>query len=122
MNGQRNRLLGQWGEELAARYLIEHGYRIVDANWRCRFGEIDLIAKEKGYLCFVEVKLRKNDRMASAMEFVDARKQKKLRTTAQLYLSIHPIQEQPRFDVIEVYAPDGLQTVKPEIHHITNAF
>ena len=122
MNGQRNRLLGQWGEELAARYLIEHGYRIVDANWRCRFGEIDLIAKEKGYLCFVEVKLRKNDRMAAAREFVDARKQRNLRTAAQLYLGIHPTQEQPRFDVIEIYAPDGLQTVKPEIHHITNAF
>lgn len=122
MNGQRNRLLGQWGEELAARYLIEHGYRIVDANWRCRFGEIDLIAKENGYLCFVEVKLRKNDRMAAAREFVDARKQRNLRTAAQLYLGIHPTQEQPRFDVIEIYAPDGLKTGKPEIHHVTNAF
>ena len=122
MSGQRNHLLGQWGDELAARYLMKCGYQILDANWRCRFGEIDLIAKEKGYICFVEVKLRKNDRMASAAEFVDARKQKKLRTTAQLYLSIHPTQEQPRFDVIEIYAPDGLQTVKPEIHHIINAF
>lgn len=122
MSGQRNHLLGQWGEKLAARYLMKCGYQILDANWRCRFGEIDLIAKEKGYICFVEVKLRKNDRMASAAEFVDARKQKKLRITAQLYLSIHPTQEQPRFDVIEIYAPDGLQTVKPEIHHIINAF
>lgn len=122
MSGQSNRLLGQWGEELAARYLMEHGYRILDANWRCRFGEIDLVAKEKNYLCFVEVKLRKNNRMASAMEFVDVRKQKKLSTAAQLYLSTHPTKEQPRFDVIEIYAPDGLQTDKPEIHHITNAF
>ena len=122
MSGQHNRLLGQWGESLAARYLIDRGYRILDANWRCRFSEIDLIAKEKGYLCFVEVKLRKNDRMAAAKEFVDFRKQKKLHTAAQLYLSIHPTKEQPRFDVIEIYAPDGLQTVRPEIHHITNAF
>ena len=122
MSGQSNRLLGQWGESLAAQYLMDRVYRILDANWKCRFGEIDLIAKEKGYLCFVEVKLRKNNKMAAAMEFVDVRKQRKLRTTAQLYLSIHPTREQPRFDVIEIYAPDGLQTVKPEIHHIIDAF
>lgn len=122
MSGEKQRLLGRWGEELAAQYLMDRGYRIIDVNWRCRFGEIDLIAKKENYLCFVEVKLRKNDKMASAMEFVDTRKQNKLRTTAQLYLSIHPTREQPRFDVIEVYAPRGLQTERPIIRHIPNAF
>ena len=54
-------LLGAWGETLAAQYLRKKWYRIVAANYRCRFGEIDLIAKNRRYLVFVEVKLRKNE-------------------------------------------------------------
>lgn len=122
MRGQDNRLLGRWGETLAAEELRKKGYHIVAANWRCRFGEIDLIAKKGGYVCFVEVKLRKNDRVAQALEFVDIRKQNKLRTTAQMYLMTHPTPEQPRFDVMEIYAPQGMQTLRPVIHHMEDAF
>ena len=73
-------------------------------------------------MVFVEVKLRKSARFASAMEYVDSRKQKRLRTTAQLWLSLHPTEKQPRFDVIEIYAPEGLATRRPEIRHWEDAF
>ena len=59
MNGGEKRLLGRWGEELAARELAGKGYRLVAAGWHCRFGEIDLICEKEDFLCFVEVKLRR---------------------------------------------------------------
>ena len=116
MSGGESRLLGRWGEALAAEELRRRGCRLVEAGWRCRFGEVDLIAEEGPFLCFVEVKLRKDGRVAQAREFVDRRKQEKLRTTAQLYLAEHPTQLQPRFDVVEIYAPQGLATRAPEIY------
>ena len=122
MSGQDSRRKGRWGEELAAKYLRDKGYSISAANWRCRLGEVDLIAEDGTYLCFVEVKLRKSAAYGSAAEFVDRRKQDKLRRTAMLYLSGHPTELQPRFDVIEIYAPQGEHTVKPEIIHLENAF
>ncbi len=118
----RNNLLGAWGESLAADYLKKKGYKLLAANFRSRFGEIDLIVSNKKFLVFVEVKLRKSDRFARASEFVDFHKQNRLRTTAQMYLAEFPTQLQPRFDVIEIYAPEGTQTVDPEIHHMEDAF
>ncbi|MBQ5608525.1 MAG: YraN family protein [Oscillospiraceae bacterium] len=118
----RNNLVGAWGESLAASYLQKKKYRLVASGFRCRFGEIDLIVADRKHLVFVEVKLRKSDRFASAMEFVDYRKQNRIRTTAGLYLSQNPTELQPRFDVIEIYAPYGLETKKPEIHHLEDAF
>ena len=115
-------LLGRWGEGVAAEYLRRKRYTIAAANYRCRFGEIDLIAENRKYLIFVEVKLRKNARFAEAMEFVDAKKQERIRQTAELYLAEHETQKQPRFDVIEIYAPEGTATVRPEIHHTEDAF
>ena len=122
MSGGERRLLGRWGEAAAAEYLKKKGYTLVAANWQCRFGEVDLIMRRGRYLVFVEVKLRKSAGFAQAREFVDVRKQDKLRTSAQLYLSMHPTLLQPRFDVVEVYAPQGIQTVHPEIVHLENAF
>ena len=118
----RSNLLGAWGESLAAEYLKKKGYKLLAANYRSRFGEIDLIAANKSYLAFVEVKLRKSDRFAKAAEFVDFHKQNRLRSTAQMYLSKFPTQLQPRFDIIEIYAPDGIETLKPEIYHMEDAF
>lgn len=103
-------------------YLRKKRYEPVAANWHSRFGEIDLIVQNRRYLVFVEVKLRKNARYGTAAEFVDARKQARLRTTAELYLAEHPTQLQPRFDVIEIYAPEGLQTKRPVIYHLEDAF
>lgn len=118
----RNNLVGAWGEALAAEYLRKKHYTVEAAGYRSRFGEIDLIVKNRKYLVFVEVKLRKSDRFAQALEYVDRRKQDKLRMTASLYLSQNPTLLQPRFDVIEIYAPQGTATQVPTIHHMEDAF
>lgn len=115
-------LLGPWGEALAADYLRKKRYTIVASRFRSRFGEIDLIARNNKFLVFVEVKLRKNSSFAQAREFVDKRKQDRIRTTAMLYLSRYPTELQPRFDVIEIYAPQGIETKSPELHHLEDAF
>ena len=122
MSGRESRLLGRWGEDRAAEYLRDEGFTIKAANWKCRFGEIDLIASDGVYLCFIEVKLRKSAAFGSAAAFVDRRKQEKVRTAAVLYLSRHKTDLQPRFDVIEIYAPLGMETRKPEIFYLENAF
>jgi len=113
---------GAWGEELAAKFLRRKRYKILEQNYSCRFGEIDIIAETSEFLVFIEVKLRKNDSHGAAREFVTAGKQERLRTTAMLYLSQHPSEKQPRFDVVEVYAPDGVATKKPTINHLEDAF
>ena len=118
----RVNLLGAWGEAQAAEYLRKKRYEIVAAGYRSRFGEIDLIVCNKKYLVFVEVKLRKSDDFAKAMEYVDRRKQDKIRVTASIYLSQNPTVLQPRFDVIEIYAPQGMETRKPTIYHMEDAF
>ena len=117
-----SKLSGAWGEALAAEYLRKKHYKLVAAGYHCRFGEIDLIVQNKQYLVFVEVKLRKSDRFAQAREFVDYRKQERLRTTAAFYLAEHETALQPRFDVIEIYAPDGVATRAPVINHLEDAF
>ena len=118
----RNNLAGAWGKALAAEYLRKKRYTLIASGFRCRFGEIDLIAKNRQYLVFVEVKLRKSSDFASAAEYVDRRKQEKIKATAAFFLSRNPIPLQPRFDVIEIYAPEGTQTAHPEIHHMEDAF
>ena len=118
----RNNLVGAWGEAVAAEYLRKKRYEIVAAGYRCRFGEIDLIVRDRKFLVFVEVKLRNSDKFAQAMEFVDSFKQDRLRTTAEFYLSKYATNLQPRFDVIEIYAPDGTQTAHPVIRHWEDAF
>lgn len=107
---------------MAAEYLRKRRYEIVAVNYRSRFGEIDLIARNKKYLVFAEVKLRKSAEFAEALEFVDAKKQARIRMTAELYLSELDTDLQPRFDVIGIYAPDGPATRHPEIHHLEDAF
>ena len=118
----RNNLVGAWGEQIAAEYLRKKRYKILAAGYRCRFGEIDLIVSDRKYLVFVEVKLRKSAQFAKALEYVDRRKQDRLRTTAGMYLSQNPTELQPRFDVIEIYAPEGTETARPEIYHMEDAF
>lgn len=120
--GESARWLGQWGEQLVAKYLQKQGWIVVARNFRCRMGELDIVAKNEQYIIFVEVKLRKNDRFGSACEAVTPAKQHKLRIAAELYLAVHPTLLQPRFDVAEVYAPQGLSTENPDIYYIENAF
>lgn len=94
----------------------------MEQNYHSRYGEIDLVMKNGTYLIFVEVKLRKNARYGTPAEAVTRTKQEKLRNTALMYLQTHETGLQPRFDVIEIYAPRGMETHPVPIHHIENAF
>ena len=114
--------LGAWGEEKAAHYLRRKGYKILERNYSCRFGEIDLIASGHGFMAFVEVKLRKNADFAEAREFVTAAKQRRILTSAQLWIASHGCELQPRFDVVEIYAPEGMDSRTVQINHLEDAF
>ena len=95
---------GDQGEALTARYLAERGYKILDRQWRCRFGELDIVARSPGgILCFVEVKRRGPGSIGLPREFVDGRKQQRLRRAANLYIGFHGLDCPARFDVAEVY-------------------
>ncbi len=118
----KNNLTGAWGEALAAEYLRKKRYEILASGYRCRFGEIDLIVRSRKFLVFVEVKLRKSADFARAREFVDGRKQERIRTTAAMYLAQNPTELPCRFDVVEIYAPEGMETRHPEINHLEDAF
>lgn len=118
----KSNLLGVWGESLAAAYMRKKRYRIVGSNYQCRLGEIDLICQNRKYLVFVEVKLRKTDEFGTGGEFVGADKQRKVIAAASMWLQQNPTELQPRFDVIEIYAPQGMDTKKPVINHLEDAF
>jgi len=110
-----SRQLGNRGEAEVAKYLRKKRYTLLASQWRCRFGELDLVAKEpKGTVCFVEVKLRGEGSIAAPREFVDGRKQQRLRTAASLWLAQKEMEDVPaRFDVAEVYAEsDGTLRVE----------
>ena len=113
------RLIGELGEIEAARYLRHHGYIIVEANYRCRLGEIDIIAEDRKFLCFVEVKTRSENMMYAPSDAVDTAKRAKIIAAAQLYMTVKKPQKQTRFDVIEVYFEND-EPIK--INHIENAF
>ena len=113
---------GHWGEVQAADYLRKHRYKLVSAGFTCRFGEIDLIVTDRRYVIFVEVKTREAPEPVQAREYVTKQKQGRLRTSAQVWLEQNPTKLQPRFDVVEVYAPQGVDTKDPVIIHIENAF
>lgn len=115
-------LLGRWGEQTAAEYLQKKRYRLLGMNYRTRFGELDLIAANKKYLVFVEVKLRRSDSFAAPREYVTAAKIERLKASAELWLQENETKLQPRFDVIEILAPEGEKTLRPKITHIENAF
>ena len=116
------RSLGTWGEKRAAAYLRLRGYRILCMNYSQRGGEIDIIARKGKFIVFAEVKLRKNADFAEAREFVHAAKQQRIINTALMYLAQNADEElQPRFDVIEIYAPEG-ERGRIKINHIPDAF
>ena len=110
---------GNRGEAAVARYLRQRGYTLLASQWRCRFGELDLVARERrGTLCIVEVKLRSVGSIALPREFVDSRKQQRLRSAAELYLASDGLDVPVRFDVAEVYDEGG----SLRIEYIENAF
>ncbi len=121
---QNNKAMGAFGETAAAKYLKAKGYQIVERNFACKGGEIDLIARRKGCLVFAEVKTRQSDRYGTPAEAVGYTKQKKIISVAQYYLLTYDEDSDIRFDVIEVYASRscfGGYKVQ-QINHIENAF
>lgn len=104
----RSQARGQQAEQQAAAMLRRHGLRIVDTNYRCRQGEIDIIARSEQHLIFVEVRYRQSDRFGGGAASVDFRKQQKLILAARHFLSQGRFSELPcRFDVIEASQGDG---------------
>ena len=110
------RELGAIYEKKAVELLLEKGYQILETNYRNRMGEIDIIAKDGMYVCFIEVKFRTNETFGSPLEAVDRKKQNRIRKVAQYYLMCHGKTEWTpcRFDVI---AYEGESVV-----HLENAF
>lgn len=106
--GSRTRL-GRSGERLAAAWLEARGYHIAGQNWRCPYGELDLIAEDRGEVVFVEVKTRRGERMGAPVEAVTRTKRSRLVASALTYLAEHGMEERPyRIDVIAVdVAPSG---------------
>lgn len=116
------RRLGLQGERQAAEHLTSQGYTIAASNWRCPSGELDLVAEHDGLLIFIEVRSRRETgTYGTAEESVDARKQKKIRDTAQLYMyRTKSFDKRVRFDVVTVYySLDGLFL---RLNHIKGAF
>lgn len=98
------RQIGTVYENMAADYLTEQGYQIIERNFCCRTGEIDLIAREGECLCFVEVKYRTSGAFGSPLEAVNGHKQKKIIKTAVYYMMIHhmAMDTECRFDVVAI--------------------
>jgi putative endonuclease len=111
--------LGAWGEEVAVRFLRQRGMKIVERNFRTPVGEIDIIARQRGILVFVEVKTRRSSRFGPPQEAVGRTKQRQILRAAQWYLAGQPDnRRQPRFDVVAICArADGAH-----IEHIPDAF
>lgn len=120
--GKNSKDIGAYGERIAASYLKKHRYKIVECNFHSAHGEIDIIAQNKEYLVFVEVKARRDDPKHFAdyglpCEAVNKTKQQHILYTARLYLEKHPCDKAVRFDVVEVYLSE-----RPHVRHIENAF
>lgn len=120
----QRRQLGRDGETLARHYLERRGYRLVEANFSCRWGELDLIMQKGDTLVFVEVRGRSSDRCGAPQETVDYRKQEKLRLTAEVYLCRHPELARCycRFDVVALLWQGGDTAKRAEVQWYPDAF
>ena len=123
----KNRKIGNLGERAALWFLIKKGYFILKRNYTAADAEIDIIARKRGVIAFVEVKARNIKHLgkseARPASAVTPEKQRKIIRTAGCYLVRHKADERVRFDIIEVYLEDARRGVKlKEIKHIENAF
>lgn len=101
-------LVGKKGEEEAGKALKQAGYRVVESNYRCRHGEIDIVAWDGEVLAFVEVKTRASDRFGAPSSGVDSRKQRHIIAASEYYLQDKAISETlVRFDVVSIEMKDG---------------
>lgn len=112
--------LGVQGEKLAVEHLAQNGYKVIKCNYRCKIGEIDIVALEKDVLCFVEVKTRTSEEQGHPLESITPAKQRKLSLVALNYLQEHEMLhlQEARFDVVSILEDSG--ELKIEI--IQNAF
>jgi putative endonuclease len=115
------RTLGNTVEQLVCKYLEERGLELIERNYRCRHGEIDLVMLDQDCLVFVEVRFRSTGAFSSAAASVDRRKQDKLIRTAEMYLATRPgyASRTARFDVVGV---DGRASGNPSVDWIRDAF
>ncbi|MGI6152393.1 MAG: YraN family protein [Christensenellaceae bacterium] len=114
-----NQKIGKTGEDAVCVYIEKGGGEVLARNYRCAYGEIDVIARQGATICFVEVKTRTSKRYGSAAEAVTPAKMAKIRETALHYIAEHVDSDcNFRFDVAEVYLQNGM----PDIHYIENAF
>jgi putative endonuclease len=109
---------GKEGEKIAAAFLKKKGYKIIETNYRCPLGEIDIIAREKDEIVFVEVKTRKSPEMGYPEQAVGINKQKKMSQLALWYLQKKDADAKARFDVVAV----TMSASGNEVRLITNAF
>lgn len=117
---QTTTAIGRQGEDIAADWLRSHNYTIVTRNYRQRFGEVDIIARQDEWLVFIEVKTRSSDRFGSPLDSVTEKKQQQLSRIANDYLSRNDVRDVPcRFDVVSVLL-HGDQP--PTVDVIVNAF
>lgn len=108
-----NQTQGQRGEGLAVAYLEARGFQVLQRNYRCPLGELDLVAREGEHLVFVEVKCRTSSRFGHPAEAVGYRKKKRLERLARYYLREHRLENQPcRFDVVSVVLSRGQASVE----------
>lgn len=108
--------LGRYGEELASKYLIAHGYTVIDRNIRYRFGEVDIIALKGEELIVIEVKTRRSQTYGMPCEAVHWKKKQHIRHVVSMFLTTHDIDyEYIQFDVIEVYIQSDMV---PNIRHL----
>jgi len=115
-------IFGRAGERLAAVQLESQGYRILETNFRCRYGEIDLVVEDECDLVFVEVKIRRGTASGMPEEAVDARKQRRLLQVAAYYLALHEYDERSwRIDVVAIQLSSSgkLQEIRIYQHAIT---
>jgi putative endonuclease len=118
--GEQNLTVGSQGEELAANFLRRLRYRILERNYRCRCGEIDIVARQGETVVFVEVKTRRSDRYGSPALSVTPFKQRQIARAAQTWLAANRLADAAaRFDVLSIRLREG---EPPEIEHIANAF
>ena len=111
--------LGRRGERLAEAHLVALGYSMLDRNWRCSHGEIDLIARDGDEVAFVEVKTRSSVAFGHPFEAITAAKLARLRRLAIVWSSEHPRAGRIRIDVIAIVAP---RTGQPTVEHLKAVF
>lgn len=116
-----NKEVGNYGENVASLHLLKKGYSILDKNFRCKLGEIDIIAKKDSYIIFVEVKSRYGTNYGNPMEAVNYSKKYKIYKTALAYIQKRNLIDFDfRFDIIEILL--NLNNNSHSVHHIINAF